>query len=1444
MTATIFQRKSLNQIITVPESLTSVYVVERHIWANGGDQASRAARQVEQKTVEEFLIDPVRSFLNDFFRQLSAPYFPERKDNPIGQGWWVQAEFGSGKSHLLSFLGALAMGNEAVWKVIQEKEQKAGMGKRESLYNFYEGGLAKKNQTGKGVFVAVKTLVGYGGGGVGLANADRSLEDYILDAVSEQFFFETGRSLPIYPTQILADRFLNTDDLELYRARLAKFLKNPKFFDEEAQEEPDVFLDDLRDNQDPAIQRDCGQRLWDFYTRDLGITPRIPIETEDVLRHMVKRLLEEGYAGLLLILDEVSLYMKDRTDSQRAEDEKALVVLSNRLAKMDNLPVWTVCAAQQAIESTMSGVLNIIARERLDLVPLLNQKDNYYDIALARVREVTNPGAIDQYYEDYKRAFSWPSTTGSDQFKRFFPFYPPSVDVLRQVSYNLTTIRSALYFMLQTLKSQTRRKSTELISLWALFDDVVNYEEDPSGTTRSIASIRTKFPNEWRAFDLARQQINAATKGYLKVYRSRCEKIVKTLFLYHVANMAPNGLSAEELMNTVMEWRDHDGGATGGQTADLQDNLDHYENLLKTLDLELVQVEKVGAKYRFNPAGKTISPAEIFQKFRAEAAQDENQRRQAWEQLLDLDGWKITTHLMTLDLASGLRSIFSEIAPASQTDITIKWHGREISGRVYMRDLLSIARRSAPLPNINSPATGLDYAMFISSTPCAEDLDVMIKDQKDPRVLFWSPDALSASEQSLLVDFAAYRRMVAEYVGKDTEDARIVLEWVKGQLSANLGAIYRIIPDSYGRGRIAAQDHTQMAFAVQGELPAILTTLVTQVLDTVYLCREMEFDAPAPFNDVNAVNVINGIVKVGLIPRGAKPTKEISAAQNYGFALQIMRRPNDHKLDLRDCRYTRDLSAWIEEKLGDTGGRGVSAATLPADTVYKNFMGINGPGAQHYGLSKRMVQMYLLCLVREGKIRITLSGKNLPAEVVDYSNIAGVDFKAAVLDAFYQVQRLKPPEGWEVLAPFAAVILGDQNLLTVHEDADIQDAIQRLVAFKDEQLKPIQNLQAGMADLFDEIQQPNPLAERLPAWEKFLNAQVDTADPIPYLRNALEKAFGYQVYQDDQVEQEDVDDLATRKAEIEQARSLLQYSERIRAAYRYAGVVLPEEPALTALRAAFDLVRLRMASLPEYLSSETRLLNELVEPAAEAIQSYMVRYLQAFDQMISVTEQTRLRLRDLKSHPHYRTLAALERVPQLASGMAATLSDLFVATAQSSDLFPAHITRNDVERELANSPQPAGCPLTLQNAMEWIATAERCLADGLAALQSALRDKATLLFSDALRTRLAQGKGEAFIDALLGSPSVQALEETLVEHIAVGSSGLPVAADEIEQKLELLRRYLQRITVRKVRLSDFQPEKHTLEQGDVEPVVQAFRSFLASAFHSDAPDEYIIVEIE
>jgi hypothetical protein len=1436
----MFQRKSLDQITEIPESIISVYVVENHIWADGGSEEARAVRQAETRTVDELLLDPVRPFLNDIFRQMAAPYAPERRDNPIGQGYWIQAEFGSGKSHLLSFIGALALGGETEWNLIRDKERKAGLGRRESLYNFYENGLAKKTQESKGIFVAVKTLVGQGGGAIGVSDTNRALTEYVLDAVADQFHLETGRSLPLYPTQILAERFLNTGDLERYRHDLSKFLQDPQFFDQEEQEDIADFLDDLQNNPDPGVQRDCGQRLWDFYEHYLKTRPRIPMETEEVLKHMVQRLLDEGYAGLLLILDEVSLFMRSRADVQRFDDEKALVVLSNRLAKVENLPVWTVCAAQQALESR-AGVKNILARERLDLVPLLNQPDAYYDIALSRVREVTDPAAVDQYYEDYKRGFSWPQAVGRDQFARFFPFYPPSMDVVRAVSYNLTTVRSALYFMLQTLKTQRKRESRELITLWALFDDVVEYEEDPSGTTKGIANIKAKWPADWQAYDTAKHQLDMAVKGPLKIYRGRCEKIIKTLFLYHVANLAPDGLGHEELMNGVMEWKDHD----KEQAADLQDNLDHYEILSDKVERELAQVVKVGPNYRFNPTGGGPDPRELFQKARAEAEHNQLQRRQAWEALLALDGWRVTTRLMTLDLAPGVRSILRDVAPSTQKDITLKWRGREISGRVYMRDLLDIARRGALLPSINSAETGLDYAVFISSTPAVDQLDALVGSKKDPRVLFWAPDALTPSEGALLVDFAAYRELVREYSGRDNQQAKEVIDWLQGQLREQAGTIYRIVPDSYGRGRVAALDHSQLSFIPQGELPAIITPLAAQVLDATYESRELQFDAPAPFNDTNAINVINGIVKVGQIPRGARPNRDISAAQNYGFDLQIMRRPNDRKLDLSQCRYTRDMADWIEEKLGDSG------AAMPVLTLYKNFMGVGGPHGLNYGLSRRMVQLYLLCLVREGKVRVTLSGRKAPVEAIDYTNIASVDFKTAVLEALDQVQRLKPPEGWDVLAPFAAVLLQDPALRLARQDADIQNGVMRLLAFRDERLEPFRSLLAGLANLFQEMGQANPLEERLTAWETFLSRPVEPGNPIPFLRAALDRAFGYHVYQDDpatgagrgMVRQEEVDDLAARRAEVQQAQDFFQHRERVIAAARYAAFELPADPALAEICAALRQARASLERLDELLTSEARLRSELLEPVEGAIQSYAVRYLQAFDQVTARAEQARQGIEALPGQPAYRALERLAGVRQLGSdprpGLRQVFRDVLDEPAQLS---PTTLTRAEVERRLQRWPQPPQCDLTLDNADQWRQKADEALARCQDALQAALRDKAALLHSDALRERLAQGMDAPFIAGLLAALTVEDVADYLVETLGERNrvfSEKPGFSDPVN----LLTRYLKKLRVRRLRLSEFSPGKRTIEPGDVDEIVTEFRAFLLGAL-SAGDDELPVVELE
>ncbi|HQU45547.1 MAG TPA: hypothetical protein PK867_22230, partial [Pirellulales bacterium] len=205
--------------------------------------------------MRDFLIEPVRPLLNDVLRQLAAPYDPTSKANPIGQGWWIQAEFGSGKSHLLSFIGALALGDKSAWEIVNQLETKNQKGKRESIYQFYESGIAKKSAgKSKGIFVAVKTLVGQGGGTIGVTDTGRKLTEYVLDAVQDQYLAETGKPISVYPVEVLAERF--EQEMERYRKDLGKFLKDPKFFDEEQQEDLDKFLEDLRGAKSQAVRRD------------------------------------------------------------------------------------------------------------------------------------------------------------------------------------------------------------------------------------------------------------------------------------------------------------------------------------------------------------------------------------------------------------------------------------------------------------------------------------------------------------------------------------------------------------------------------------------------------------------------------------------------------------------------------------------------------------------------------------------------------------------------------------------------------------------------------------------------------------------------------------------------------------------------------------------------------------------------------------------------------------------------------------------------------------------------------------------------------------------------------------------------------------------------------------------------------------------------------------
>lgn len=1440
-------RESLDKICKIPDKIISVYTLEQHVWAGGHlDPEAFRKRMPELKTIQEFQIDPVRHFLNDIFRKMAAPYRPDQVGDPIGQGYWIQAEFGSGKSHLLCFLASLALGSKDSWELVREKEQKIGRGKRESLYRFWEEGLESKSSApNRGIFVIIKTLVGSGGkraGSVG-GGSGGSLIDYILDAAKEQLQKELGKNISLYPVELLADRFID-EDLDRYRKDLTKFLRDSRYFAEDEFQDVDEFIREIQEDRTPDYKKDCGDKLWCFYDEYLKVRPKIDADLEEVLKHMVKAIMAEGYSGVLLLLDEVSLFMKDRDDTQRTEDEKTLLVLSNRLTRVHSLPIWTVCAAQQAIESKM-GAKNIIADDRLKLVPLLKDEKDYYDIVLSRVREIVQPEAITSYYSYYKHGFTWSDAIGEDEFGRFFPFHKPAIEVLRAITYELTTTRSAIHFLHQTLKYQMKIKGTELIRLWDFFDEALTYEEDPSGTYAGIKALRASKDTEYRIYETCKKQIDSVTKGTLKVYRDRSIKTLQTLFLYYVSRTRQQGLSPEEIANSVLVER--------GPDATAIENIQHYETIAENLSRELQQIvvnhdEDNRPRFRFDPVITTRNPKREFEKARMEAESNLLMQHEAWNHLLALDEWPVRTRQMTIDLSNGVSSIFRDIAPfigpwedrskarAGPQNLSVNWQNRQIAGRIEMLELGRVVSDGLILPAISSPETDLDFAAFIGTKPLDQStINRILLMRNDPRVIIWSPDDLTAEEKDRLLDFAAYRKMVNDNQGKDSEDAIAIINWVAEQLQTDIGRIKKIVDSSYDRGRMDALNNSSMDFYVAGELSSILTPIVDRVLRAAYDSRDIEFKGNLVFTKDDGIKVINGIVKTGQIAKGAKQDKNVSAALNFGPGLKIVKKGEDRVLDTSANSHTSDILSFIESKSGESG------QPISIDTLMKNFMGIGGPHGKNYGLSSKMVQIYLLSLVFQGKIRIILGPKSgLSSSSIDYSNIMSTDFTARVLDSMQEVQRLAKPENWEILRPYVEKLLG-HDLKNTNDDAIISGYRKDLIElFEKERHRSLEVLKRSK-ELFSLLASANPFEMEIEQVASFFANDLSDGKDIEAILYGLDQTFGYRVFKELKINQMEIDDLANRLNNYRKIERFIELERELEATKNYSSYPLPDEVELSSLKEMQKALSLKLMNLQPYIDSEVKLSSDLIgrdPPQAEEsgtlrslIREYTIKYAAMHDTVMSRIDEDRSTILDLLDSDEMKVLSILEDVTAIQhSDLAEIKTEL---EKLSKEIFSCpDQSRSSIDRDLKMKPEHS-CGLSFSNASERLCSSAEGSEKARKIFDDAINRKVGFFSSPGIKERLRQGESEPEIAGLLECQNSGEIKSYLMDTCLQD----PAFINKINK-------YLKRILVKSVRFADFKPEIRTVERDQIEELVNSFRKFLEDQFEDVDADSSQMLQLE
>ncbi len=596
------------------------------------------------------------------------------------------------------------------------------------------------------------------------------------------------------------------------------------------------------------------------------------------------------------------------------------------------------------------------------------------------------------------------------------------------------------------------------------------------------------------------------------------------------------------------------------------------------------------------------------------------------------------------------------------------------------------------------------------------------------------------------------------------------------------------------------------------------------MLDEIYESREITFDRPFIFHKEDAVKVINGIVKTGEIPRHAKPTGDVSAAQNFGYALRIMKKGPEYKLDISGNRFVQDMYSFIDQKLAGEG------QTMNIETLYKNFMGTGSPTS--YGLSRRMIQLYLLCLVQTGKIRIGLGPKaGLSFSTIDYRTIKEIDFSARMLDALTEVQKMEQPKNWDAFRPFAEVFL-DDSIPQTHDDTQIAPYRLELGELFNKEKEEASRSASHASRLFEDLHSPNPYEKELQQFETFFKAaNVEEIDDVLY---RMKETFGYTVFDTRIAEQADVDDLKLRVKHYRGVQQFLIYEAELRTAYQYCAHTLPNNRDLAAALKLQQRLADKLKDPRPYIDSDVKLRTELIgsnPPLANESQTlyaliteYKQVYIALHHRVFSELESRRAAIESLLTDTDLAALQALEGISAMQPRVSGTIEDTLKKFADGIFSCPAP-SRASIESALVRGPVHS-CNLSFENYNDILQKAKHMEEEARRYFEETLEHKLEVFFNSAIQNRLKQGKEEPTIAGLLQCKTISDLRAYLTEKCQ-GDPGI----------VETINRYLKRIVVKKVRIADFKPPFNIVEKEKIADLAIEFQAFLEEQLQSIAGDD-------
>ena len=528
-----------------------------------------------------------------------------------GQGFWVQAEYGAGKTHFLAALAALITNNhEGLWDEVHDEE----------IRNY-------RRRLGEArLFPVIVSLRGMG-------DADAFAGRTLLDVILEDGF---GPALD--------------------KAGLAGKIQVTAAEDYIAWLERDT-SPELRQAVEAFVRRETGQGLHEYrdcegaealarliadYCNRNAMRPRIASSVKDRLAHIYRQLAESAaarYDGVLVVIDEYEGWEKSHSSvAARAQDEDVLETLAYLLPHDLGHRVYTVVASQSAIPAKLYGSQG---GDRFIHIPLLSSRnDRDYDMIVSRrVRGLNDDRMpeISEHYDHYRRHFEFAANMHEAEFRDVFPFQPRCFEVARRITArDLPTARSGIAIFHEAVNDRELLARASLIR-------VVDLLRSPHLSQDCLAT-----PVYKAAYEIYKDTLPLLRDLGLDPEELRlAEDVLATLFLWYLAYQdTPKPMTLKDLAQATL---------TTSDVLRAEDSVAYVLDQMRPLP----QVQFESQQASFVPVGGGTPPTKIFEKYRRDAEKNEYSVSGEWSNSLFL-----TTQ--ETRMAAGLFGGFTANQPAAQ----------------------------------------------------------------------------------------------------------------------------------------------------------------------------------------------------------------------------------------------------------------------------------------------------------------------------------------------------------------------------------------------------------------------------------------------------------------------------------------------------------------------------------------------------------------------------------------------------------------------------------------------------------------------------------------------------------------------------------------------------------------------------------------------------------